>query len=107
LPADLASTWMLTVMLSVKGYIALQAWRVSTGSGVSGGDFALMMPKRVIATRLQVASIVGVDRGHSVFLDHATGIVVGLSSPSADAGNRHAERHHRAEGRNPTSRSQG
>jgi serine O-acetyltransferase len=74
---DLASTGLLPVLLSFKGYIALQAWRVSNWLWrCSRRDFALLMQSES-SDALQVSIHPSASIGTSVFLDHATGIVVG------------------------------
>jgi serine O-acetyltransferase len=74
---DLASTGLLPVLLSFKGYVALQAWRVSNWLWRCGRrDFALLM-QSCSSDALQVSIHPSASIGTPVFLDHATGIVVG------------------------------
>jgi serine O-acetyltransferase len=74
---DLASTGLLPVLLSFKGYVALQAWRVSNWLWRGGRrDFALLM-QSCSSDALQVSIHPSASIGTPVFLDHATGIVVG------------------------------
>jgi serine O-acetyltransferase len=74
---DLASTGLLPVLLSFKGYVALQAWRVSNWLWrCHRRDFALLM-QSASSDALQVSIHPSASIGTSVFLDHATGIVVG------------------------------
>lgn len=74
---DLASTGLLPVLLSFKGYVALQAWRVSNWLWrCNRRDFALLMQSQS-SDALQVSIHPSASIGTSVFLDHATGIVVG------------------------------
>jgi serine O-acetyltransferase len=74
---DLASTGLLPVLLSFKGFVALQAWRVSNWLWRYGRrDFALLM-QSCSSDALQVSIHPSASIGTPVFLDHATGIVVG------------------------------
>jgi serine O-acetyltransferase len=74
---DLASTELLPVLLSFKGYVALQAWRVSNWLWrCDRRDFALLMQSES-SNALQVSIHPSASIGTPVFLDHATGIVVG------------------------------
>ena len=74
---DLASTGLLPVLLSFKGYVALQAWRVSNWLWrCERRDFALLV-QSASSDALQVSIHPSASIGTSVFLDHATGIVVG------------------------------
>jgi serine O-acetyltransferase len=74
---DLASTGLLPVLLSFKGYVALQAWRVSNWLWrCNRRDFALLF-QSCSSDAIQVSIHPSASIGTSVFLDHATGIVVG------------------------------
>jgi serine O-acetyltransferase len=74
---DLASTGLLSALLNVKGYIALQAWRVSNWLWRQNRvDLALLFQSES-SDLLQVSIHPSASIGTSVFLDHATGIVVG------------------------------
>lgn len=74
---DLASTGLLPVLLNVKGYVALQAWRVSNWLWRQNRvDLALLFQSES-SDLLQVSIHPSASIGTSVFLDHATGIVVG------------------------------
>jgi serine O-acetyltransferase len=74
---DLASTGLLPALLNVKGYIALQAWRVSNWLWRQNRvDLALLFQSES-SDLLQVSIHPSASIGTSVFLDHATGIVVG------------------------------
>jgi serine O-acetyltransferase len=74
---DLASTGLLPVLLSFKGYVALQASRVSNWLWHRNRrDLALLLQSES-SDSLQVSIHPSASIGTSVFLDHATGIVVG------------------------------
>jgi serine O-acetyltransferase len=81
---DLATTGLLPVLLSFKGYVALQAWRVSNWLWRRGRrDFALLM-QSCSSDALQVSIHPSASIGTPVFLDHATGIVVGAFATIGD-----------------------
>ena len=81
---DPAITELLPPLLHYKGYVALQAWRVSNWLWQRGrNDFALMM-QSASSERLQVSIHPSASIGASVFLDHATGIIVGADSSISD-----------------------
>ncbi|MDB5552008.1 MAG: serine acetyltransferase [Rhizobium sp.] len=81
---DLASIGLLPVLLSSKGYVALQAWRVSNWLWRSDRrDFARRM-QSCSSDALQVSIHPSASIGTSVFLDHATGIVVGAFATIGD-----------------------
>ena len=74
---DPASTGLLPVLLNFKGYVALQAWRVSNWLWRRDRrDLALLLQSES-SDSLQVSIHPSASIGTSVFLDHATGIVVG------------------------------
>lgn len=77
---DPATTALLPPLLNFKGFVALQAWRVSNWLWLHGRtDFALLM-QSASSERLQVSIHPSAKIGTQVFLDHATGIIVGASS---------------------------
>src|ERR1700752_989931 len=81
---DPAVTALLPPLLNYKGYVALQAWRVSNWLWQRGrSDFALMM-QSASSERLQVSIHPSASIGSSVFLDHATGIIIGAHSVIGD-----------------------
>jgi serine O-acetyltransferase len=81
---DPAVTALLPPLLNFKGYVALQAWRVSNWLWQRGRtDFALMM-QSASSERLQVSIHPSASIGSSVFLDHATGIIIGALSVIGD-----------------------
>jgi serine O-acetyltransferase len=74
---DPATTGLLPPLLNFKGYVALQAWRVSNWLWRQGRtDLALLM-QSLSSDSLQVSIHPSASIGTSVFLDHATGIIVG------------------------------
>src|SRR5690242_5695999 len=74
---DPATTALLPPLLNFKGYIALQASRVSNWLWSNNRfDLALLFQAES-ATSLQVSIHPSSRIGTSVFLDHATGIIVG------------------------------
>jgi serine O-acetyltransferase len=74
---DPAVTGLLPPLLNFKGYVALQAWRVSNRLWYQGRtDFSLLM-QSLSSDCLQVSIHPSASIGTSVFLDHATGIIVG------------------------------
>jgi serine O-acetyltransferase len=74
---DPAATALLPALLNVKGYVALQAWRVSNWLWQRNRrDLALLLQSES-SDSLQVSIHPSASIGTSVFLDHATGIVVG------------------------------
>jgi serine O-acetyltransferase len=74
---DPASTALLPVLLNVKGYVALQAWRVSNWLWHRNRrDLALLLQSES-SDSLQVSIHPSASIGTSVFLDHASGIVIG------------------------------
>jgi len=74
---DPASKALLPALLNVKGYVALQAWRVSNWLWQQNRrDLALLLQSES-SDSLQVSIHPSASIGTSVFLDHATGIVVG------------------------------
>jgi serine O-acetyltransferase len=74
---DPAATALLPALLNFKGYVALQAWRVSNWLWRRDRrDLALLLQSES-SDALQVSIHPSASIGTSVFLDHATGIVVG------------------------------
>ncbi|WP_291866850.1 serine acetyltransferase [Bradyrhizobium sp.] len=81
---DPATTGLLPPLLNFKGYIALQAWRVSSRLWHQGrSDLALLM-QSLSSDSLQVSIHPSASIGTSVFLDHATGIIVGAFAVIGD-----------------------
>ena len=74
---DPATAGLLPPLLNYKGYVALQAWRVSNWLWrCERRDFALLV-QSASSDALQVSIHPSASIGTSVFLDHATGIIVG------------------------------
>ncbi|TAI64510.1 serine acetyltransferase [Bradyrhizobium sp. Leo170] len=81
---DPATKGFLPPLLNFKGYVALQAWRVSHWLWCRGRtDLALLMQSQS-SERLQVSIHPSASVGTSVFLDHATGIIVGAFASIGD-----------------------
>jgi serine O-acetyltransferase len=74
---DPATSGLLPPLLNFKGYVALQTWRVSNWLWRQNRrDLALLLQSES-SDSLQVSIHPSASIGTSVFLDHATGIVVG------------------------------
>lgn len=81
---DPAVTALLPPLLNYKGFVALEAWRVSNWLWQRGRrDFALLM-QSASSERLQVSIHPSVSIGSAVYLDHATGIIIGANCSVAD-----------------------
>jgi serine O-acetyltransferase len=81
---DPASTGPLPALLNFKGYVALQGWRVSNWLWRRNRrDLALLLQSES-SDLLQVSIHPSASIGTSVFLDHATGIVVGSFATIGD-----------------------
>lgn len=81
---DPATSGLLPPLLNFKGYIALQAWRVSNWLWRHGrADLALLL-QSLSSDSLQVSIHPSASVGTSVFLDHATGIIVGSFAAIGD-----------------------
>jgi serine O-acetyltransferase len=81
---DPAVTALLPPLLNYKGFVALEAFRVSNWLWQRGRhDFARMM-QSASSERLQVSIHPSASIGTSVYLDHATGIIIGADSRVGD-----------------------
>jgi serine O-acetyltransferase len=81
---DPASTAFLPALLNFKGYVALQAWRVSNWLWHRNRrDLALLLQSES-SDSLQVSIHPSASIGTAVFLDHASGIVVGSFATIGD-----------------------
>jgi serine O-acetyltransferase len=81
---DPAPTTLLPPLLNFKGYVALQAWRVSNWLWREGRrDLALLL-QSLSSDQLQVSIHPTASIGTSVFLDHATGIIIGAFAVVGD-----------------------
>jgi serine O-acetyltransferase len=81
---DPATTALLPPLLNFKGYVALQAWRVSNWLWHQNRrDLALLL-QSLSSDQLQVSIHPSASIGTSVFLDHATGIIIGAFAVIGD-----------------------
>jgi serine O-acetyltransferase len=81
---DPATKGLLPPLLNFKGYVALQAWRVSNWLWQHDrADLALLL-QSLSSDSLQVSIHPSASIGTSVFLDHATGIIVGAFAVIGD-----------------------
>lgn len=84
LDQDPATGSRLSILQNFKGFVALQAWRVSNWLWLhSRRELALMM-QQAASEELQVSIHPAASIGSSIFLDHGTGIVVGATATIAD-----------------------
>lgn len=74
---DPAVTSLLPPFLNYKGYIALQAWRVSNWLWHQDRTDLALMLQSLSSDTLQVSIHPSASIGTSVFIDHATGIIIG------------------------------
>ena len=74
---DPATTGLLPPLLNFKGYVALQAWRVSNWLWRQDRTDLALLVQSACSDALQVSIHPSASIGTSVFLDHATGIIVG------------------------------
>lgn len=81
---DPATTALLPPLLNFKGYVALQAWRVSNALWRKGRrDLALLL-QSLSSDQLSVSIHPTASIGTQVFLDHATGIIIGAHAQIGD-----------------------
>jgi serine O-acetyltransferase len=81
---DPAMTTLLPPLLNFKGYVALQAWRISSWLWRNNrSDLALLL-QSLSSDQLQVSIHPTASIGTSVFLDHATGIIIGAFAVIGD-----------------------
>jgi serine O-acetyltransferase len=81
---DPATTRLLPPLLNFKGYVALQAWRVSNWLWhLDRTDLALLL-QSLSSDSLQVSIHPSASIGTQVFLDHATGVIVGAFAVIGD-----------------------
>ncbi|WP_441238440.1 serine O-acetyltransferase [Bradyrhizobium sp. 930_D9_N1_4] len=76
---DPAIADLLPPLLHYKGYIALQAWRVSNWLWHRGHRDAALLFQNEASNLLQVSIHPAAQIGSAVYLDHATGIVIGAN----------------------------
>jgi serine O-acetyltransferase len=74
---DPASKRLLPPLINFKGYVALQAWRVANWLWRQGRTDVALLLQSASSEQLQVSIHPSASIGTSVFLDHATGIIVG------------------------------
>jgi len=74
---DPASKALLPPLLNFKGYVALQAWRVANWLWRQDRTDLALLLQSASSQQLQVSIHPSASIGTSVFLDHATGIIVG------------------------------
>jgi len=75
--SDPAIAGLLAPLLHFKGYVALQAWRVSNWLWCHDHRDAALLFQNEASNLLQVSIHPAASIGSSVYLDHATGIVIG------------------------------
>jgi serine O-acetyltransferase len=76
---DPAIADLLPPLLHFKGYVALQAWRVSNWLWRRDHRDAALLFQNEASNLLQVSIHPAASIGSSVYLDHATGIVIGAN----------------------------
>ncbi|SFI70249.1 serine O-acetyltransferase [Bradyrhizobium sp. cf659] len=76
---DPAIADLLPPLLHFKGYVALQAWRVSNWLWQHDHRDAALLFQNEASNALQVSIHPAASIGSSVYLDHATGIVIGTN----------------------------
>ncbi|MBR1165724.1 serine O-acetyltransferase [Bradyrhizobium sp. DASA03005] len=76
---DPAIAELLPPLLHYKGYVALQAWRVSHWLWHRGQIDAALLFQNEASNVLQVSIHPAASIGSAVYLDHATGIVIGAN----------------------------
>ena len=74
---DPAMPGLLAPLLNFKGYVALQAWRLSNWLWRQNRTDLALLLQSLSSDSLQVSIHPSAAIGTSVFLDHATGIIVG------------------------------
>jgi serine O-acetyltransferase len=75
--SDPAIAGLLAPLLHFKGYVALQAWRVSNWLWHHDQRDAALLFQNEASNVLQVSIHPAASIGSSVYLDHATGVVIG------------------------------
>jgi serine O-acetyltransferase len=74
---DPATTRLLPPLLNFKGYVALQAWRISNWLWHRDRTDLALLLQSLSSDTLQVSIHPSASIGTQVFLDHATGIIIG------------------------------
>ena len=81
---DPAMTTLLPPLLNFKGFVALQAWRVSNWLWRQRRNDLALLLQSLSSDQLQVSIHPSASIGTSVFLDHATGIIIGAFAVIGD-----------------------
>lgn len=81
---DPASTRLLPVLTMQKGFVALEAWRVSNWLWQQDRKDLALLFQSAISRTFQVSIHPSATIGTSIFLDHATGIVVSAAAEISD-----------------------
>ena len=81
---DPATTALLPPLLNFKGYVALQAWRVANRLWRQRRNDLALLLQSLSSDQLQVSIHPTASIGTSVFLDHATGIIIGAFAVIGD-----------------------
>ena len=81
---DPATTALLPPLLNFKGYVALQTWRVSHWLWLHDRNDLALLLQSLSSDQLQVSIHPSATIGTSVFLDHATGIIIGAFAVIGD-----------------------
>jgi serine O-acetyltransferase len=81
---DPAMTTLLPPLLNFKGYVALQAWRVSSWLWRQRRTDLALLLQSLSSDQLQVSIHPSASIGTQVFLDHATGIIIGAFAVIGD-----------------------
>ncbi|MEH2624370.1 serine O-acetyltransferase [Bradyrhizobium sp. AZCC 1719] len=81
---DPATTALLPPLLNFKGYVALQVWRISNWLWREGRNDLALLLQSLSSDQLQVSIHPTASIGTSVFLDHATGIIIGAFAVIGD-----------------------
>ena len=81
---DPATRALLPPLLNFKGYVALQTWRVSHCLWRQRRNDLALLLQSLSSDQLQVSIHPSATIGTSVFLDHATGIIIGAFAVIGD-----------------------
>jgi serine O-acetyltransferase len=81
---DPAMQRLLPPLLNFKGYVALQAWRISNWLWREGRTDLALLLQSLSSNALQVSIHPSASIGTAVYLDHATGIIIGAFAVIGD-----------------------
>jgi serine O-acetyltransferase len=81
---DPATTTLLPPLLNFKGYVALQAWRLSNWLWRQRRNDLALLLQSLSSDQLSVSIHPSASIGTQVFLDHATGIIIGAFAAIGD-----------------------